>query len=149
MAIKEDYFDGDGVNTVFKTSLNYATNTVTAFLVGDTSITPVTIQTLGEGYIVLDMPPMIGERLKVQYTIEGTLPTDNKEEYDIKKRIVELEKAVKALHETNIALTQALNNRINISSFQAWTRLIEKKLGITLIDKNLGYISQELYTSDK
>lgn len=149
MAIKEDYFDGDGVNTVFKTSLNYAINTVTAFLVGDTSITPVTVQTLGEGYIVLDMPPMIGERLKVQYTIEGTLPTDNKEEYDIKKRIVELERAVKALHETNIALTQALNNRINISAFQAWTRLIEKKLGITLVDKNLGYISQELYTSDK
>lgn len=149
MAIKEDYFDGDGVNTVFKTSLNYATDTVTAFLISESSITPTSIQTLGEGYIVLDAPPMIGERLKVQYTIEGTLPTESKEEYDIKKRIVELEKAVKALHETNIALTQALENRLNITAFKAWTRLIEKKVGITLIDQNLGHISQELYTSGR
>lgn len=149
MTIREDYFNGDGVNTVFKTSLNYATNTVVATIVGESSITPIAVQTLGEGYIVLDIPLMINERLKVQYTIEGTLPEDNKEEYDIKKRIVELEKAVKALHDTNVALAQAINNRINITSFQAWTRLMEKKLGVTLIDKNLGYISQELYTDGK
>ena len=54
---------------------------------------------------------------------------------------------MKVLHQSNIALKEALNSRVSINTFQAWTRLIEKKTGITLIDDNLGHISQELYSS--
>ena len=40
---------------------------------------------------------------------------------------------------------EALNNRVNITAFRAWLRLVEKKTGIKLIDENLGIIDKELY----
>lgn len=148
MTIRRDILKGDGANTVFQTTRGYATNTVRIWLIREDSLTPLTeFQELGGGFLMLNSPLALNEEIKVEYTLEGTLPEDNKEEYDIKKRIVQLEEAVKVLHASNIALREAVNNRINVSTFQAWTRLIEKKTGITLVDNNLGYISQELYES--
>jgi len=147
MAIREEYFKGDGQNTVYQTSKLYDTGTVSAWI--EDIVTGV--QELGDGYVMLDKTPKKGEEVKISYTIEGTVKTvtTTPEEYDVKKRLVQLEEAVKALHQSNIALKEALNNRINVSTFQAWTRLIEKKMGITLIDDNLGHIGQELYSSKR
>lgn len=148
MTTRRDILKGDGTNTVFQTSKSYATNTVKVWLIRDNSSTPLTeFQELGGGFIMLNAAIALNEEIKVEYTLEGTLPTDSREEFDIKKRLVQLEQAVKLLHESNIALREAIDNRINVSTFQAWTCLIEKKTGITLVDNNLGYISQELYES--
>lgn len=143
MAIKEEYFKGDGQNTIFQTTRAYATGTVEVWI----ESTKVDIQELGDGYVMLTEAPQKGSNIKISYTIEGTKTPAATEEFDLKRRLVQLEEAVKVLHQSNIALKEALNNRINVSTFQAWTRLIEKKMGVTLIDDNLGHISQELYSS--
>ena len=44
----------------------------------------------------------------------------------------------------NEAQKEAINNRLSVTSFRAWTKLIEKKTGITLVDGNLNYLSKEL-----
>lgn len=143
MAIKEEYFKGDGQNTIFQTTKTYDTGTVGVW----SESTKVDIQELGDGYVMLTEAPQKGSNIKISYTIEGTKTPAATEEFDLKRRLVQLEEAVKVLHQSNIALKEALNNRINVSTFQAWTRLIEKKMGVTLIDDNLGHISQELYSS--
>ena len=144
MAIKEEYFKGDGQNTIFQTTKTYDIGTVNVW-VGSIKVTDT--QELGDGYVMLSEAPQKGADIKITYTIEGTTTPSIAEEFDVKKRLVQLEEAVKVLHQSNIALKEALNNRINVSTFQAWTRLIEKKMGVTLIDDNLGHISQELYSS--
>ena len=144
MAIKEEYFKGDGQNTIFQTTKTYDTGTVNVWV---ESIKVTDTQELGAGYVMLSEAPQTGADIKITYTIEGTKTPSIAEEFDVKKRLVQLEEAVKVLHQSNIALKEALNNRINVSTFQAWTRLIEKKMGVTLIDDNLGHISQELYSS--
>lgn len=147
MAIREEYFKGDGSNTIFQTVKKYVIDTIKVWRVLEEGLVETTdFQVLGDGYIMLNFTLLLNEEVKVSYTIEGTSVEDVKEDFDIRKRIVQLEQAVEALHLSNVALKEALNNRINVSTFQAWTRLIEKKTGITMIDKNLGYISQELFT---
>lgn len=148
MTIKQDILKSDGTNTILQTSKHYATGTVKVWFNLEGVVTKVTeLQELGEGFIMLNISPPEGTDIFIDYTIEGTIPSDKRSEYDIKKRITDLEEAVKTLHKTNMMLRDAVNNRINVATFQAWTRLIEKKTGITLIDNDLGYISQELYES--
>ncbi len=143
MTIKEEYYKGDGQNTIFQTTKPYNSGTVEALV----DSVKAEVQELGDGYIMFNDAPKKGSEIKITYTVEGTQSPSIVEEFDMRKRIVQLEEAVKVLHQSNVMLKEALNNRINVSTFQAWTRLIEKKMGISLIDNNLGHISQELYTS--
>lgn len=143
MTINTDMFVSDGTNTIFKTSKKYSTNTLTITTNGNT--TPISFTELSEEYIQINDVPTSGTQIKIEYTILGTLPTDNIEEYDIKERLVQLEKAVESMYVIIKAQELALNNRVNITTFQAWLKLVEKKTGIKLIDSNLGYISSELY----
>lgn len=150
MTTRFDMIRGDGTNTVFETSELYVIGTVKVELIDELQNSHTTLTTfteLGNGYLMVTVAPTDKQILKISYTIEGTMPLNNKDEYDIKKRVRELEEAIKLLHETNLALKEAINNRVSVSTFKAWTNLIEKKTGITLIDNPLGYISQELYDS--
>ena len=148
MSLRNDYFKGDGTNTVFLTEKEYEGGTVIVEgkIKGGKSFVKRESQELGNKYVMVLSVPEKDEELRITYTIEGTFNPESTTEYNLIKRVKELEGAVKDLHVSNIALKEALNNRINITTFQAWTRLIEKKTGITLIDNNFGHISQELYS---
>ena len=145
MTIKTESKLADGISVVYETSSKYSPNTVTAKSISPTNDeTQLTVIELGENY--LQLPEITaGYTVVISYNILGTLPEDNQIEFDIVVRLNTLEKAVKDLYKIQEAQKEALNNRVNITAFRAWTRLIEKKTGIKLIDQNLGEISSELY----
>ena len=145
MTIKTDSFVSDGTSVIYQTSMKYSPNTVTAKsinLSNDETQLPVT--ELGEDYIQLPQVPT-NYKIEISYNILGTLPEDNQTEFDILERLRTLEKAVKDLYKIQEAQRETLNNRVNITAFRAWTKLIEKRVGIKLIDNDLGEISSELY----
>lgn len=146
MTIQTDIFNGDSNNTIFQTSMRYSEGSIKGYRVdSNNNESLITLIELGEKYIQTNIVIASNEKLKLVYDIFGTIPSDNKEEYDLKQRIRTLEKAVEDLYTLNKANQEALNNRVNIQAFQSWLRLIEKKLGIKLIDSNLGIIDSELY----
>lgn len=146
MTINTDTFTSDGINTIFQTSKKYSRNTITAQSIFSGVVTDLTVIQLSDTYIQIEgVVPEVGSTIKLEYEVLGTLPTDPTEEYNIKERLVRLEKAVEDMYTIIKAQEKALNNRVNITAFQAWLKLVEKKTGIKLIDSNLGYISSELF----
>lgn len=139
-----DIFNGDGINTVFKTSERYDANSLEGFKIdANNNSTPITLISLGLDYIQVEGTIIeVGEKLKVTYNAYGSTTINNQSE--LVGRIVQLEKAVEGLYELNKALKEGLNNRVNVTTFQAWLRLVEKKLGIDIVDKGSN-INQELY----
>ena len=145
MTIQIDRFLGDGKNLIYETSHKYSPNSVVSTITTNNITTSINIIELGETFVELTAPISVGSTLTLTYNIAGTLPTDNIEEIDIKQRLVKLEKAVSDMYIVIQAQKEALNNRVNITAFRAWLRLVEKKTGIKLIDENLGIIDKELY----
>ena len=145
MTIQIDKFLGDGANLIYETSNKYSPNSVVSTITTNNITTSINIIELGETFVELTAPISVGSTLTLTYNIAGTLPTDNIEEIDIKQRLVKLEKAVSDMYIVIQAQKEALNNRVNITAFRAWLRLVEKKTGIKLIDENLGIIDKELY----
>lgn len=146
MAIQIDSYLCDGINTVFQTTKKYSPTTLTAKMVDTLNVeTAVLLTELGENFIQTNITVPDTYTLVVTYTVLGTLPNDNQIEFDILARLNALENAIKDLHKIQEAQREAINNRVNITAFQAWIRLVEKKLGIKLINNNLGEISTELY----
>ena len=145
MTIQIDKFLGDGKNLIYETSHKYSPNSIVSTITTNNITTSINIIELGETFVELTAPISVGSTLTLTYNIAGTLPTDNIEEIDIKQRLVKLEKAVSDMYIVIQAQKEALNNRVNITAFRAWLRLVEKKTGIKLIDENLGIIDKELY----
>ena len=145
MTIQIDKFLGDGENLIYETSHKYSPNSIVSTITTNSITTSIDIIELGETFIELVSPVSIGSTLTLTYNRAGTLPTDNIEEIDIKQRLVKLEKTVSDMYIVIQAQKEALNNRVNITAFRAWLRLVEKKTGIKLIDENLGIIDKELY----
>lgn len=148
MAIAKESFTSDG-NTILTLKNKYSKNTVkgkTISLTNEESV--LNVIELGENYIEISEVPL-DYKIIIEYVIIGTLPTDNDTEYDLKQRIVELEKAVSNLMTIVEAQKLAINNRVSITSFRAWTSLIEKKTGITLVEGNLNSLNRELYNVRK
>lgn len=149
MAIAKESYVSDGNNTILKLKNKYAKGSVRGQTVSTSNITEdISILELGEDYVELPQVP-IDYKIIISYVIIGTLPTDNNVEYDLKERIVQLEKGMANLFEIIEAQKLAINNRLSITSFRAWTSLIEKKTGITLVEGNLNHIAKELYKERK
>lgn len=144
----KERFTSDGINTIYKSNEKYSAGTMKVSVITDQGELSVSFTELGEGYIQLNSVEPLGKIIILTYELFGTLPEDNQEEYNIKERIKTLEKAVENLYTLNKQLEKALEQRVNITSFQAWLRLVEKKLGIKLIDKTLGNINQSLYQDE-
>jgi len=148
MAIAKESFTSDG-NTILTLKNKYSKNSVTGKIFSLTNEeSNISIIELGENYIEIPEVP-IDYKIIIEYVIIGTLPTDNETEYDLKQRINVLEKAVQNLMTIVEAQKLAINNRVSITSFRAWTSLIEKKTGITLVEGNLNHLSKELYNTRK
>ena len=147
MTIAKESFLSDG-NVILKLSNKYSPTTVSAKSVSETNVVEnITIIELGESYIEIPVLPN-GYTIVVEYNIAGTLPSESKDEYDLKERIVRLEQGMEDMYEIIKAQKMAIDNRLNITAFRAWTKLVEKKMGIKLIEGNMNFISKELYKDE-
>ena len=147
MTIAKESFLSDG-NVILKLSNKYSPTTVSAKSVSDTNVVEnITIIELGESYIEIPVLPN-GYTIVVKYNIAGTLPSESKDEYDLKERIVRLEQGMEDMYEIIKAQKMAIDNRLNITAFRAWIKLVEKKMGIKLIEGNMNFISKELYKDE-
>lgn len=141
-----DTFESDGVNTVFKTIEKYTEGSLSVKLIKtDQTEELVNFVELGEQYVQLLSTPLIGEKIVLTYQLFSKSDMSKEEEYELRERIVKLEKAIEDLYILNKANQEALKHRVNITAFQSWLRLVEKKTGIKLIDGPLGLIDRELY----
>ena len=147
MTIAKESFLSDG-NVILKLSNKYSPTTVSAKSVSETNVVEnITIIELGESYIEIPVLPN-GYTIVVEYNIAWTLPSDSKDEYDLKERIVRLEQGMEDMYEIIKAQKMAIDNRLNITAFRAWIKLVEKKMGIKLIEGNMNFISKELYKDE-
>lgn len=147
MTIAKESFLSDG-NVILKLSNKYSPTTVSAKSVSETNVVEnITIIELGESYIEIPVLPN-GYTIVVEYNIAGTLPSESKDEYDLKERIVRLEQGMEDMYEIIKAQKMAIDNRLNITTFRAWIKLVEKKMGIKLIEGNMNFISKELYKEE-
>lgn len=147
MTIAKESFLSDG-NVILKLSNKYSPTTVSAKSVSKTNVVEnITIIELGESYIEIPVLPN-GYTIVVEYNIAGTLPSESKDEYDLKERIVRLEQGMEDMYEIIKAQKMAIDNRLNITAFRAWIKLVEKKMGIKLIEGNMNFISKELYKDE-
>lgn len=147
MTIAKESFLSDG-NVILKLSNKYSPTTVSAKSVSKTNVVKnITIIELGESYIEIPVLPN-GYTIVVEYNIAGTLPSESKDEYDLKERIVRLEQGMEDMYEIIKAQKMAIDNRLNITAFRAWIKLVEKKMGIKLIEGNMNFISKELYKDE-
>ena len=147
MTIAKESFLSDR-NVILKLSNKYSPTTVSAKSVSETNVVEnITIIELGESYIEIPVLPN-GYTIVVEYNIAGTLPSESKDEYDLKERIVRLEQGMEDMYEIIKAQKMAIDNRLNITAFRAWIKLVEKKMGIKLIEGNMNFISKELYKDE-
>ena len=147
MTIAKESFLSDG-NVILKLSNKYSPTTVSAKSVSETNVVEnITSIELGESYIEIPVLPN-GYTIVVEYNIAGTLPSESKDEYDLKERIVRLEQGMEDMYEIIKAQKMAIDNRLNITAFRAWIKLVEKKMGIKLIEGNMNFISKELYKDE-
>lgn len=147
MTIAKESFLSDG-NVILKLSNKYSPTTVSAKSVSKTNVVEnITIIELGESYIEIPVLPN-DYTIVVEYNIAGTLPSESKDEYDLKERIVRLEQGMEDMYEIIKAQKMAIDNRLNITAFRAWIKLVEKKMGIKLIEGNMNFISKELYKDE-
>ena len=147
MTIAKESFLSDG-NVILKLSNKYSLTTMFAKSVSEINVVEnITIIELGESYIEIPVLPN-GYTIVVEYNIAGTLPSESKDEYDLKERIVRLEQGMEDMYEIIKAQKMAIDNRLNITAFRAWIKLVEKKMGIKLIEGNMNFISKELYKDE-
>lgn len=125
-------------NYVIKTEYEYTPNSVRASL---STGQRVIAQELGEQYISID--PSVGEQ---EVTIFYDTPVmEINESGLLRQKINELEKQVNTLTKKLDLHERALDNRVSVTTFQTWLKLVEKKAGIKLIDNTMGIVTTELY----
>lgn len=125
-------------NYVIKTEYEYIPNSVRASL---STGQRVIAQELGEQYISID--PSVGEQ---EVTIFYNTPVmEINESGLLRQKINELEKQVNTLTKKLDLHERALDNRVSVTTFQTWLKLVEKKAGIKLIDNTMGIVTTELY----
>jgi len=118
-------------NTIYDLSEKYVAKTVIAFKIVGSNEVLITAGELGENFIRLDPTEVsLGDTIKVVFKTE----TAASQEESLHIRLAKLEQTISKLEENNKILEEALKNRVNITAFQAWISLLEKKLGINLVD---------------
>lgn len=120
-------------NEIFQLLVEPVENTINVYKVSGNIETPITYQYLEDRYIQIAPAQPVGTLLKFTYTSNETNTTEK-----LLAAVRRLEKDVKFLKEENLDLKEAINNRVNVTAMQAWIRLIEEKLEISLVDGKLG-----------
>jgi hypothetical protein len=139
--IQELYTVVNNSDTIVELTSNYVVGTVqvTYESTGD----PLDFNELGNNFIELIDAVFIGDKLIINYkrlipySVDGLLKT-----------VEHLSEEVATLKETVATLTLSLDNRINIETFTAWKKMVEKKLNINL-DEDVFYKDYQINRSFK
>jgi hypothetical protein len=139
--IQELYTVVNNSDTIVELTSNYVVGTVqvTYESTGD----PLDFNELGNNFIELIDAVLIGDKLIINYkrlipySVDGLLKT-----------VEQLSEEVATLKETVATLTLSLDNRINIETFTAWKKMVEKKLNINL-DEDIFYKDYQINRSFK
>lgn len=131
--IKEEMFTIVNGNTVLQVLEQYVTNSVIVKKITNTGDIILTSNELGAKYIIVTGTVVDGDVLKVTYLPVIEYPIDK-----LHLKLKEMDARIISLEEEVKMLTEAVNNRVNITSFQAWIALVEQKTGITLVDSITG-----------
>ena len=132
----------DENNSVYKVLENYTSGTVQVYLINEIDSTETSIEVieLGENYLQLVITPPTDSYIKITYRTAPIVQTSTELYLEVKS----LKKEINSLQQEIKNLEKALNNRVNVETFQSWITLIEDSLGIKL-DQNLS----SLYTTSK
>lgn len=131
----------DGLTTIYELNLNYKAGSVNVVQLAVSGDIPIRLNEIGENYIELIDSPTIGSTLKVTYTIAEP----NKSPSSLIERLVALESLVESQNKKITVLEKAIRNRVNVETFNVWIKLVEKKLGVSVADRNL-FSASNVYT---
>jgi hypothetical protein len=137
----EDLDFTDGVTTIYELSLNYKAGSVSVKELTGSGDIPLLFNEIGENYIELVDLPTTGNTIRVTYTIDEP----NKSASSLVERLVALEGIIEAQNKKITTLEKAVRNRVNVETFNVWIKLVEKKLGISVADRNL-FSASNVYT---
>ena len=132
----------DENNSVYEVLENYTAGTVKVYSINGINNTETSIDVieLGENYLQLVITPPTNSYIKIVYRTAPIVQTSTELYLEVKS----LKKEINSLQQEIKNLEKALNNRVNVETFQSWITLIEDSLGIKL-DQNLS----SLYTTSK
>lgn len=137
--IQKELFILDANNTIYELKEKYSKNSVIAYEVEvDETLTPITVSELGENFVEIQSTNF-GKTIKIQYLLLNNYDTEN-----LMLRLKTLENQIKDLESKNEYLVNSINNRVNITTFQAWVQLIEDKLGIKILEKDILDLSPNI-----
>lgn len=136
----------DNSNSLYEVLEEYLSGSVKIFLINEvdsseTELTPIIdFAELGEKFIIINNVPATNSYIKIAYRIMPLIQNKNELYLEIKSLKEELQNLKVELEKTKVAV----DNRVNVSTFQAWITLIENELGIKL-EQNL----KQLYSTTK
>lgn len=132
----------DNTNSVYEVLESYFSGSVKVYLINalDNSETELEIIELGEKYLQLVNVPAINSYVKITYRITPVIQTNTEFYLEVKS----LKEEINYLQKEVENLKKALNNRVNVETFQSWITLVEDSLGIKLDQKLTS-----LYTTSK
>lgn len=141
--MKTELIKSNGEDEVINLSSPYETGSVKIVVTYPTGLSEkiTNFQEISDTFILLPEAPERGSTIQVSYDEVGKEIVPS---LSVIKRIKDLENEVSYLKVKNKEYEEALQNRLSVSTFQAWVRLIEGRLGEPLIKENLTAIADTL-----
>lgn len=124
-------FISDG-SEIIELKEEYLGESVKVFLINqDNTLTQVPAVEIGNKYISLSDTIEAGKKFEVRY---NTISENDK--FDLSKRIQQLETKIERQDKVLKEVLTALRHRVDLGTFNTWTKSIEDKIGIELISQS-------------
>lgn len=141
MSLKsEQISQTEAENEIFQLLVEPTEGSINVYKVNGGIETPLSFTYLEDRYVQVAPAQPVGTMLKFTYT-----SIENNTTEKLLAAVRRLEKDVEFLKKENTDLKEAVNNRVNVTAMQAWFKLIEEKLEISLIDGKLGSHGMNTY----
>lgn len=124
-------FISDG-SEIIELKEEYLGESVKVFLINqDNTLTQVPAVEIGNKYISLSDTIEAGKKFEVRY---NTISENDK--FDLSKRIQQLETKIERQDKVLKEVLTALRHRVDLGTFNTWTKSIEDKIGVELISQS-------------
>ena len=124
-------FISDG-SEIIELKEEYLGESVKAFLLNkDNTLTQIPVKEIGNKYISLTNTIEAGKTFEVRY---NTVSENDK--FDLYKRIQQLETKIEKQDKVLEEVLTALRHRVDLGTFNTWTKSIEDKIGVELISQS-------------
>ena len=124
-------FISDG-SEIIELKEEYLGGSVKAFLINkDNTLTQIPVTEIGNKYISLTNIIEAGKEFEVRY---NTVSENDK--FDLYKRIQQLETKIEKQDKILKEVLTALRHRVDLGTFNTWTKSIEDKIGVELISQS-------------